>query len=170
VLNDVDSADVAIAVVDGRHADAVDDRAGAAVYSPPGVGRWCGVATGTGGGLWALDEFGIVALEPRIGGAPTVQLSFRHGRRDPYWDLDGRAARTERRHRRLVASTVVVLAVAILALVMLRLGSRDTTTLLSGPQSVVIVTSLAADAVACCLIFASASRRRASFRRYGEAV
>ena len=135
-----------------------------------GVGRWCGVATGTGGGLWALDEFGIVALEPRIGGAPTVQLSFRHRRRDPYWDLDGRAARQERRHRRLVTLTVVVLAATVLALVMLRLESWDTTRYLSGPQIVVAVTSLAADAVACCLIFASASRRRATFRRYGEAM
>ena len=97
-----------------------------------------------------------------------MRLSLPSGRRDPYWDLDGRAARNERRHRRLVALTVVVLAVAILALVMLRLGSRDTTGFLSGPQSVVLVTSLAADAVACCLIFASASRRRASLRRYGE--
>ena len=99
-----------------------------------------------------------------------MQLSFRAGRRDPYWDLDGRAARKERRHRRLVAITVVVLAAAILALLMLRLGSLDTTRFLSGPQIVVGVTSLAADAVACCLIFASASRRRASFRRDGEAV
>ena len=56
-----------------------------------------------------------------------MQLSFRHGRRDPYWDLDGRAARQERRHRRLVTFTVVVLAAAVLALVMLRLESWDTT-------------------------------------------
>lgn len=97
-----------------------------------------------------------------------MQLTFRPGRRDPYWDLDGRAARKARRHRRLVAFAVVVLAAAILALVMLRLESRDTTRLFSGPQSVVVVTSLGADAVACCLIFASASRRRASLRRYGE--
>lgn len=99
-----------------------------------------------------------------------MRLSFRPGRRDPYWDLDGRAARKERRHRRLVAFTVVVLAAAILALVMLRLESLDMTRLLSGPQIGVVVTSLAADAVACCLIFASASRRRASLRRYGEAA
>ena len=99
-----------------------------------------------------------------------VQLSIRLGRRDPYWDLDGRAARNERRHRRLVTFAVVVLAAAILALVMLRLGSWDTTRSLSGPQSVVVVTSLAADAVACCLIFAGASRRRASFRRYAEVI
>jgi hypothetical protein len=65
---------------------------------------------------------------------------------------------------------VAVLAAAILALVMLRLESLDTTRFLSGPQGVVVVTSLAADAVACCLIFASASRRRASFRRYDEAI
>jgi hypothetical protein len=69
-----------------------------------------------------------------------------------------------------VTFTVVVLAAAILALVMLRLGSWDTTRFLSGPQILVVVTSLAADAVACCLIFASASRQRASFRRYGEAI
>ena len=105
-----------------------------------------------------------------FGGTPTVHLSFRPGRRDPYWDLDGRAARNERRHRRLVTLTVVVLAAAILALVMLRLESWDTTRFLSVPQSVVVVTSLAADVVACCLIFASASRRRASFRRFDEAM
>jgi len=99
-----------------------------------------------------------------------VQLSFRPGRRDPYWDLDGRAARKERRHRRLVTLTVVVLAAAVLALVMLRLESMDTTRFLSGPQIVVAVASLATDAVACCLIFASASRRRTSFRRHGEAI
>ena len=99
-----------------------------------------------------------------------MRLSFRPGRRDPYWDLDGRAARTERHRRRLVAITVVALAVAILALVMVRLGSSDTSRFLSGPRSVVIVTSLAADAVACCLIFAGASRRKASFRRYAEVI
>ena len=99
-----------------------------------------------------------------------MQLPFRPDRRDPYWDLDGRAARIERRHRRLVTFTVVVLAAAILALVMLRLESLDTTRFLSGPQIGVVVTSLATDAVACCLIFASASRRRVSFRRYDEVI
>ena len=126
---------------------------------------------GRNGDWWGVVGSGCVrdaCSSPAFGGTPTVRLAFRSGRRDPYWDLDGRAARKERRHRRLVASTVVVLAVAILALVMLRLGSRDTTTFLSGPQSAVIVTSLAADTVACCLIFASASRRRTSLRRYDE--
>ena len=99
-----------------------------------------------------------------------MHLSLRRGRRDPYWDLDGRAARTGRRRRRLVTFAVVVLAAAILALVMLRLQSWDTTRFLSGAQISVVVTSLAADAVACCLIFAGASRRRASIRRYGQVI
>src|SRR5687768_9166351 len=122
------------------------------------------------------DRWGVVGsrgvgdccCEPLSRGTHAVQLSFRLGLRDPYWDLDGRAARKGRRHRRLVTFTVVVLAAAILALVLARLASADTTRLLSGPQSVVVVTSLAGDAVACCLIFAGESRRRASLRRFAE--
>jgi hypothetical protein len=97
-----------------------------------------------------------------------MHISFRSRRPDPYWDLDGRAARDGRRQRRFVGSIVVVLSAVILALTLARLPSVDATALVSGPSRPIMLASLVGDAVACCLIFTSELHRRRALRRYGE--
>ena len=89
-------------------------------------------------------------------------------RRDPYWGLDGRAARGNRRRRHIVASIVVMLCAGILALTLARLASIDGAALLRGPNSLLVAASLGADAVACCLIFAGDARRRDALQAFGE--
>jgi DNA-binding transcriptional LysR family regulator len=97
-----------------------------------------------------------------------MHIPFRSRRSDPYWDLDGRAARDARRQQRFVGSIVVVLSAVILALIVARLPSVDATALVSGPSRPVVLISLAVDAMACCLIFARDSRRGRALRGYGE--
>jgi hypothetical protein len=97
-----------------------------------------------------------------------MRILFRGRRRDPYWDVDGRAARNGRRRRRFVGSIVVVLSAIILALILARLPSVDATAFVSGPSRPVLLTSLAGDVVACWLIFARESHRRRALRRYAE--
>jgi len=97
-----------------------------------------------------------------------MHIPLRSRRGDPYWDLDGRAARYARRQQRFVGSIVVMLSAVILALIIARLPSVDATALVSGPSRLVVLTSLAVDAMACSLIFARDSRRGRALRRYGE--
>jgi hypothetical protein len=130
------------------------------------IGHWCRATTGLVGGCGLLSSLGSFLSIPDRG-RPTVHIAVRAGRRDPYWDLDGRAVRRDRRRRQLVTSTVIVLAIAILGLVLARLAAIETTTLLTGPRSVIVVSSLAGDAIACCLVFAADLRRRAFLRQLG---
>jgi hypothetical protein len=55
-----------------------------------------------------------------------MQLPSRNLRRhDPFWDLDGKAARRSRYQRRFLRSGVVVLAAIFVAVVVARLPSFD---------------------------------------------
>jgi hypothetical protein len=97
-----------------------------------------------------------------------MRIRFRSRRRDPYWDVDGRAARTHRRRRRFVGAIVIELSATILGLTVARLPSVDATALVTGPTQVLMLASLAGDVIACSLIFARELRRGRALRRYGE--
>jgi DNA-binding transcriptional LysR family regulator len=97
-----------------------------------------------------------------------MHIPFRGRRSDPYWDLDGRAARDARRQQRIVGSIIVILSAVILALIVARLPAVDAAALVTGPSRPLVLTSLAVDVMACCLIFARDSRRGRALRTYGE--
>jgi hypothetical protein len=96
-----------------------------------------------------------------------VKIRVRTEQRDPFWGLDGPAARGARRAHRVVAWAFYLLSAVILALVLARLVSVDPHALLGGGTRPVLLGSLAADALACVLVFAFARRRRA-LRFMGE--
>ncbi len=96
-----------------------------------------------------------------------MKIRVRAEQRDPFWGLDGPAARGARRARRVVAWAFYLLSAVILALVMARVMSVDPHALLGGGTRPVLLGSLAADALACVLVFAFARRRRA-LNRMGE--
>jgi hypothetical protein len=97
-----------------------------------------------------------------------VRLFVHRGRRDPYWGLDGPAARSSRRRHRFTASLVILLSGAILILILARLPSVNAATLLTGPSRLLVLASLAGDTVACCLVFARDLRRRRAMQEFGE--
>ena len=96
-----------------------------------------------------------------------MKIRVRTKQRDPFWGLDGPAARGARRAHRLVAWAFYLLSAVILALVLARLASVDSHALLGGGSRPVVLGSLVADVLACSLVFAFARRRRA-LSRMGE--
>ena len=79
-------------------------------------------------------------------------------RHDPFWGLDGRSARHERTMRRILVGVVAVLAVALLAMMILRLEAIDARAVIGGPNRMVAVGALLADVAACLLIIAGRLR------------
>jgi hypothetical protein len=77
---------------------------------------------------------------------------------DPFWGLDGRSARRERILRRILLGLVAVLAVALLAMMILRLEAIDARALVDGSHRAVLVGALLADVAACLLIVAGRLR------------
>lgn len=96
-------------------------------------------------------------------GEPSAKGQPSRGR-DPYWDLDGTAARTQRRNRRVVRALVVALSAVILGSTLLHLPVIDAPTLVHGPTRPFLFTALATDALAAMLVFSHQVRRK---RRYG---
>jgi len=97
-----------------------------------------------------------------------MHFPFLNQRRDPFWDIDGAAARYGRRKRRLVALIVMALSAVILALILVRVASVDAAAIITGPSRSLILASLVGDAVACCLVFARDAGRGRALRHYGE--
>ena len=80
---------------------------------------------------------------------------------DPYYDLDGAAAkreRTERVRRRTLWRAVLGLSAMLLLLMLARLPQIDASSLVRGNGQALLLASLAVDAFACLLIFAKTRR------------
>ena len=69
-------------------------------------------------------------------------------RRDPYWGLDGRAARRVRARRRIAGVVVVMLSAVLLALILARRPEVDARTVIAGWQRSVLLASLVAEVLA----------------------
>jgi hypothetical protein len=83
-------------------------------------------------------------------------------RRDPWWGLEGRSARTDRRRRRVLGLVFVVVSATLLGLILARLPAIDTQALVLGSGRTVVFGALVADVAACMLLVAG--QMRESFR------
>ncbi|HET8784667.1 MAG TPA: hypothetical protein VFM38_03470 [Candidatus Limnocylindrales bacterium] len=83
-------------------------------------------------------------------------------RRDPWWGLEGRSARTDRRRRRILGFVVVVLAATLLAMILARIPAVDAHEIVTGSSRSVVFGALLADVAACMLLVVG--QLRESFR------
>jgi hypothetical protein len=83
-------------------------------------------------------------------------------RRDPWWGLEGRSARSGRLRRRVLGVLVVALSTVLLALILARLPAVDAQALVLGSGRSVVFGALLADVSACMLLVAG--QMRESFR------
>ena len=90
-----------------------------------------------------------------------AHLSLPSRRRDPYWDMDGQAARRHRTKRRIVRYVTWILVIAAVALASLHLPSVDMEYLLRGEGRPVMAAGLLG-LLGSAAILALARIRRAS--------